>query len=104
MDLTLPITTGSLALIIGGCIGKEAIRIIRSKVAAWDMHVAECGKKALTDAQAETVKAVDYARLESKVEGIDTKVCELKDSMTERTNRINKMDDKLDTIIMRLER
>jgi len=104
MDLTLPITTGSLAVIIGGFIGKEAVRIIRSKVAAWDMHVAECGKKALIDAHSETSRAVDYARLESKVEGIDSKVCELKEAMTERTNRIDKMDDKLDTIILRLER
>ena len=94
MDLTLPITGGTMLLIaiaVTGYFLREWMSESKTKREALEtavhQHIILCNEK-----------AVSHARMEGKVERIGEKVEELKSSMEKRTGKIDKMDEKLDAL------
>ena len=83
MDLTLPLTGGSLLL---GALTLTAY-LLKLKVDRFDKHLEDC-----------QTKSVNHARLEEKVIRIEGKLDDMKDAMTLRTERIDAMDAKLDNL------
>lgn len=83
MDLTLPITGGTVLL---GMLTLTAY-LLKLKVDRFDKHLEDC-----------QTKSVNHARLEEKVIRIEGKLDDMKEAMTARTSKIDAMDEKLDQL------
>ena len=83
MDLTLPITGGSVLIAVITLVAY----LLKLKLERFDKHLEDCQKK-----------SIDHARLEEKVISIDGKLDDMKEAMSARTDRIDAMDAKLDNL------
>lgn len=89
MDLTLPVTGGSLLVIIGGYLGKQAGVAIMMKARRWDKHLEDCQEK-----------AISHGRLEERVKSLDEKVTLRFDAMNDK---VCTMGDQMDRIERKLK-
>ncbi len=85
MDFTAPITAGTILLVFGTVAGL----LIKEKMKRYDKHLEECQEK-----------SVNHIRLEGKVCRIEDKLDDMKDAMSDRTAKIDAMDNKLDELTL----
>lgn len=86
MDLTLPITGGSLVLVVAGYLAKQGAAIVILKAKRWDKHLEEC-----------QTKAIDHGRLEEKVHALGEKVDLRFDAVAEKFETIGSQMDRIET-------